>query len=170
MESHYIIDAEDRIESFETQALPQEPRAVSEWKGCSMWSTLSGDVTREIYRRLLRRVRAEQSQTRFQYRCDIASERRWFEMSVRCLDAGRVEFHSKLLSVCARPPINWLDSTAGEGPSIILCSWCGQVLHEGRWVEAEQAAPHVPDTARVEHGICPTCATKFMAQFGESQK
>lgn len=170
METHYLIDAEDRIESFAADALSGAGETCHNWKGRSLWSVLNGDATAQIYRQLLRRVRAERSVVTFRYRCDLAHQRRWFEMTVRAVDGERVEFRSRLLSVDARPPISWLESVTGYGPAIVLCSWCGQVLHEGEWREIEQVAANVPDSARVEHGICPSCATKFMAQFAEIPK
>lgn len=170
METRYVVDAADRIESFVTDALPEPTDASQTWMGRSLWSVVSGDATRQIYRQLLRRVRLGRSEVSFRYRCDLAHQRRWFEMSVRGVQGDRVEFCSRLLSTSVRPPISWLESVTGCGPAIVLCSWCGEVLHEGEWREIEQVAPEVPDSARVEHGICPTCATKFMAQFGESQK
>lgn len=170
METHYVIDAEDRIESFAADRTSAATEASVDWCGRSIWSVVSGDVTEQIYRRLLQRVRAERSPVSFQYRCDLAHQRRWFELSLHSADGKRVEFRSRLLNVTARPPVSWLEQVTGYGPAVVLCSWCGHVLHDGEWLEIERAAPMVPDSARVEHGICPDCAVKFLAESAAGQK
>jgi len=170
METCYVIDAEDRIESFTPGRASGAAEASIDWRGRSIWSVLSGDATGQIYRRLVRRVRGDRALVTFQYRCDLAHQRRWFEMSIESRDGQRVEFRSRLLSVSPRPPVGWLESVTGYGPPVVLCSWCGQVLHQGEWLEIEHAAPVVPDSARLEHGICPACAVKFTSEFAAGQK
>lgn len=113
METRYVIDAEDRIESFAAAPSEESGETAGDWTGRSLWSLLSGEATRQIYRQLLRRVRAERSAVNFRYRCDVAHQRRWFEMSVCAAAGDRVEFRSRLLSTTPRPPVSWLEQATG---------------------------------------------------------
>lgn len=140
--------------------------------GRSLMASLAGATIRELYLRMIQRARAGVP-VRFQYRCDAPAKRRVFEMNIRGLAGGAVEFTSALLQEETRPPVALLEANRPRDDRLLLmCSWCQQVaVAEGRWEPVETAvttlglmeAETLPD---VTHGICPPCAKKMRASIG----
>ncbi len=169
MEFLYAVDGEDKLVNVRCSEGGAAPTTLARWHGRSLWSIMSGDAVVQIYRGVLRRAR-EGKPVAFRYRCDTADEQRCFEMQVRRASGDQVEFHSRLLSRQTRGAISWLQSTDLQGPPVTLCSWCGCVEFAAAWRAIEATVEVVPDDARVEHGICPECARRFMDEFAAGQK
>lgn len=169
MEFLYAVDGADRLVNVQCSDGAGAPITVARWLGRPLWSIMSGEAVVQIYRGVLRRAR-EGKPVALRYRCDTADEQRCFEMQVCRTSGDQIEFHSRLLSRQGRGAISWLQPSELQGPPVTLCSWCGCVEFAAVWREVEAAVEVVPDDARVEHGICPDCARRFMDEFADGQK
>lgn len=170
----YSIDREDRIvrvnESWEQFAAENSGESVYRDRviGRSLWDFISGDTVRDIYRRLLVRVRSG-TLARFRYRCDSATYRRTFEMLVT-EHAGDVQFVSTLLEQHPHERIPLFDSAAARDDRFVcMCAWCHRIARPtGGWESLEVGVARLgllnrEPAPRITHGICEACARDFMA-------
>ena len=110
----YRIDVNDHFVGLDEnwQRFAQQNDAVGSSAerviGHKMWDWISDPTLQEIYHLLVLEARRGHS-VHFQYRCDAPAFRRLFEMGIRSLDGGEVEFLSTLISEEARPPVFLLD-------------------------------------------------------------
>lgn len=143
--------------------------------GRALWDFISDGTVREIYRRLLKKVRGGEH-VQFDYRCDSPGQRREFAMAVAPLDTGAVEFVSTARHVTARHPVSLLSAappSAGD-PFIRICSWCHAARTDASpWLPLEVALIELrlldlEPPPRVSHGICEPCAERMFGKVGRT--
>lgn len=142
--------------------------------GQSLWTQISDEATRAIYRLIIERVRAGRRFT-FRYRCDSPRHRRVFDMEVTGGFAGRVTFVSNMAAEEERPTVALLDSgQKRDQRQVRICSWCQSLnLPDGSWVPVEEAVARIDYLAQppfpiVTHGICTPCSTRLLASVTEN--
>jgi len=164
----YSVDAEDRIVAVEEEwerfaRSNAAPGLAGALHGRSLWDFISDPTTRELYRDMLKRVRAG-TPIRIPFRCDAPDRRRFMELQVVAEADGTVHFHSHLLRLEWRDPVELLGSGPRNPatPPLNICSWCKHVEVEEEWIEVEEAVErlelfgdHPPPL--LSHGICPSC-------------
>jgi hypothetical protein len=140
--------------------------------GSNLWSHISSETVREVYRLILRRVRGGRRVT-FSYRCDSPARRRKFEMTVALAEGGNVRFTSKLLSEEEREPVRLLEPGQPRNDRMmVVCSWCQRVSEPGgTWLPVEDAV--VRDSLmeaatfpRITHGMCDDCLNRYVSELG----
>jgi hypothetical protein len=122
------------------------------------------DLTlRELYLRLIRSVRAGRD-LRFHYRCDAPDSSRTFEMHIRAVDGGEVEFASTLTHEEARPSVAVLEYGRPRDERLLkICSWCQKVeMPDKSWMPVEAAVEilHLLEAEtfpQLTHGMCNPC-------------
>lgn len=132
-------------------------------QGRVLWEFVSGPATRDLYKRLLTRVRSGQP-ARFTLRCDGPAHRRLLEMTISMEGSDTVEFATRSLEVVERDPIALLGaSTSRSEAMLVVCAWCNRIqVGPQEWMEVELAidqlnlfeADRMP---QVTHGICNDC-------------
>jgi len=178
-EIFYLIDAQDRIVSVSPEWTPFA--AHNDGPGLtpenvvdrSLWDFIEDDPTRELYQKVLARVRSGRA-TELTLRCDAPDRRRLIEMRVSPQTEGRVEFRTRLLAARERPqqPLT-AKSTPRSGRRVMTCGWCNRV-HAGaeEWLEVEEACARLhlagePEWPSPDHVVCPECfakVTEILAQ------
>lgn len=135
--------------------------------GTVIWDAIGDETTREVYQRLVAKVRQGRG-VEFRFRCDSPQERRVFRLRLNPLPAGGVEFISENLS---REPRSAATAavTAVAATLVTLCSWCGRIkLPDATWEEIERAIERhgsfrQPQMPGLTHGMCETCFHDFTA-------
>ena len=132
-------------------------------QGRVLWEFISGPATRDLYKRLLTRVRSGQP-ARFTLRCDGPAVRRLLEMTISMEGGDSVEFATRGLSVVKRDPIALLaTSTKRSEAMLVVCAWCNRIrVSPDQWMEVELAIDQLNLFAadrlpQVSHGICTDC-------------
>ncbi|AOS43331.1 hypothetical protein Verru16b_00374 [Lacunisphaera limnophila] len=141
--------------------------------GRKLWDFVHDAMVREIYSCLVSHVRAGRP-VHFLYRCDTATKRRTFRMSIALLPDGEVEFSSVPVAEEARPSVSLLECEAprDEARELGMCSWCQRVLlPDGFWHSMEAAVQstdllRATPLPRLAHTICPECTARMQAQLG----
>jgi hypothetical protein len=133
--------------------------------GRSLWDYVGDLTTRQIYRTMLRHVRADGRPVRFRFRCDAPTVRRLLAMEIAPVDSGHVRFSVTPVAEADRPSVPLLEAEhkVERGGQLLMCGWCQDVRLPGdRWVRAEDAVAALGlfegvAIPTVSHGICPTC-------------
>ena len=141
----------------------------------SIWPWIVDETTRQVYRAMLKNVRAGAGPVRFRFRCDGPSERRLLEMRISLGAHRAVEFETRLVLSQPRDAVQLISPDAVRTDSLLsICGWCMRVqVAKGTWVEVERAiqmleifeAPAVP---KITHGMCPTCYGTMMASLDDA--
>ncbi len=173
----YRIDADDRIthvnEAWSEFARQNQGESVLPERvlGQSLPSAVADATVRELYGQLIRRARAGLS-VKFRYRCDAPSRRRTFEMEIRLLESGEVEFASTLRHEESRPTVALLRLGQRRDTRLLrVCSWCQQVaLPDRTWVPVEQAVKvlgllEAETFPRLTHCLCEACRDKLVLEM-----
>ena len=176
----YEIDARDMIVSVDGEwsrfaAANDGPDADAEVVlGRSLWDFVSGFAVRDLYRSLVRRVRGGHPVS-FEFRCDGPAERRLLRMEMRAAGGGNVGFHSEIVRVEEREPVN-VHPAIFSGRAlpaerfIAVCSWCKRIrLPKAHWVEVEEAVVKLQlfrEPPRLTHGICGACYERVSESIG----
>lgn len=168
----YYIDAQDQIvrvnDAWEEFARANDAEALLGRYVLrrSLWDFISDRTIREIYRRMLWRVR-DGRPMRYRYRCDSPRHRRVFEMQLKAEVDGGVEFRSTLQSEEVRADVSLLDAKAERTSVLVrMCSWCHDVRWPSEaWSRLEDAVErlHLHEAhamPALTHGICEPCARK----------
>ena len=131
--------------------------------GCSLWNFISDETTRQLYREILRQVRAGRS-TNFIFRCDTPEYRRHLEMTISAQDDGVVQFATRVLRKEARQRQDLLGRYVPRTDDLLrICGWCKRVDVGGeRWEEVEEAVRTLSLFEQnplpcLTHGICEVC-------------
>jgi hypothetical protein len=131
--------------------------------GHNLLRAIADTTVRELYTRMILAARAGRT-LRFRYRCDAPARRRTFEMEIRLVEAGAVEFVSTLQHEEPRPSVYVLESDRRRDERMLLiCSWCQKVeLPDATWVPVEAAVEilHLFDAdtyPQLTHGMCGLC-------------
>src|SRR5262245_42824482 len=91
--------------------------------GESLWGYVPDSTTREVYRQLLKQVRAGR-RLQFPLRCDAPRFRRRLVMTMTAVD-DLVRFDSQVFDVEARPEVSlWRRDAQRRSDFIEVCSWC----------------------------------------------
>jgi hypothetical protein len=140
-----------------------------------LWDFVTDPTTQQLYRDMLRRVRAGRP-VRFRFRCDSPARRRLLEMDVRAGDGGGVEFRVRTVSEEDRPYQPLFDPHAGRSDERLrVCGWCKKVHVGDAWAEVEDAVArlHLFERAampEVTHGICEECFRAMTDTLAESDE
>lgn len=177
----YRIDAGDRIShvnpAWSEFARDNQGEAVMPGKvlGKNLLLAMTDQTVRELYVQMIRRARAG-AIVRFHYRCDAPDRRRTFEMQIRPLVDGEVEFASTLRHEEPREPVALLQAGQVRDDRLLrVCSWCQKVaLPESTWVPVEEAVEvlqllEADKFPRLTHGICEPCKAAWMREDGGSE-
>ena len=138
-----------------------------------IWSFISDQTTRELYRQMLTRVRGGSS-LQFSFRCDSPTCRRLLEMKVNPLEKGAVEFVTRTLWAEERPAPALLEPGAARSDAWLrMCSWCEKVWSGEAWAEIEDAIAdsrlfEQPLMPSMTHAICELCRHKMMDTLGKA--
>ena len=177
----YAIDAEDNIcfvdEGWYKFADANggddlKPPAVL---GRSLWDCISDQTTRDLYQRIVERVRKGKL-ARFTLRCDSPECRRLLEMTISSAADGTVEFGTSVLSLENREPVELLSSKVLRSTEMLrVCAWCNRInlgAPPDDWVEVEDAAEHLGLFERelmpeLTHGICKSCYESMMGTLAK---
>ncbi|HEX3102036.1 MAG TPA: hypothetical protein VHQ01_09605, partial [Pyrinomonadaceae bacterium] len=131
--------------------------------GWSLWSFITDDVTRDIYRKILVAVRKGKPFD-FDFRCDSPDYRRFLKMKISVvMDAG-VQFETSIVHLEARASQNILRTSRSFNDHLVtICSWCNMInTGENAWHEIEEAINilrlfDVDPAPRLSHGVCDAC-------------
>lgn len=144
--------------------------------GRKIWDFICDDATRQIYARLLMRVRGGARPARFRFRCDSPGERRVLRMEITSGEAAAVQFTVTPLVVEPRPAVRLLASATTRSNRLLrICGWCMRVpTDDGRWLEVEEALSVLnifDDSAlpQLTHGICPACSAALTKAAREEE-
>jgi hypothetical protein len=169
----YRIDREGKIVHVNAQwdifARENDGAAVlsANVLGRSLNAFLSDATVSALYRQMVAAARSGRTIT-FLYRCDAPAIRRVFEMTIRGLDRGEVEFTSTIKEVAQREAIGLFDRRAPRtSMHLRICSWCQRVAVADGWVEPEVAVRTLGLFAgaavpAMTHGICSACRDKML--------
>ncbi len=174
----YTLDAYDRIESVSSNWLPfamanagsrLTPISVI---GKSLWSFISDGETASLSRKILNSVRTSSVSVIAPFRCDSPTTRRFMEMSVQPVSAGRIAIRTRMLRHEDRSHVGLPDGTPHASASFSkVCSWCKRLeLADRGWLEIEAAISSTNSlngagASQAEHGICPECKTLVPSLF-----
>jgi hypothetical protein len=165
----YRIDADDRISyvnpAWSDFARANQGEAVMPERvlGSSLLESVGDSTVQQLYSEMIKRARAGKP-VRFKYRCDAPDRRRTFEMDIRQVDNGEVEFISALRHEEVRPAVAVLRAGAPRDNRLLrVCSWCQRVaLPDATWVPVEVAVQRLglleaETFPSLTHGICEPC-------------
>jgi len=131
--------------------------------GRRLWDFIGDASTRELYQRMVARVRSSRIPFRFRFRCDSPDCRRLLRMTVS-RHQSCVRFQVETVAIQKRPPVPLLDPTLARSKDmLVLCSWCKRIpVPRSGWLEVEQAVQALalfeePVLPVLSHGICPDC-------------
>jgi hypothetical protein len=177
----YLLDADDRIvgvnDAWSAFALANagdpslQPPAIL---GRPLWEQVTDETTRQLYARLLERVRAGAAPPPIRIRCDSPGERRLLEMTLVARPAGAIEVRTRAIRLERRATVELLDREARRSERLLaICSWCGRIPSEGgaRWLEVEEAVSALglfegDALPRLSHGICEDCRKRVEEALG----
>jgi hypothetical protein len=151
--------------------------------GRNLFDFIQGDDVRDLYLRVLARLRAKASApVQLIYRCDSPGMMREFRMTASVVadgDSRGYLFTSQQIRHGQRPPLPLFDYQAlaaflhdPTAPILTICSMCHRVKSRAgdeddprSWVEPEQyyregGSSHVS----LSHGLCPACYVQFIAE------
>ena len=149
--------------------------------GESLFTYISGEDVRELYRRVLDRLRRSPDQpVEFVYRCDSPGRRRELRMAASAVlkpELSGFLFVSSIVSEQERPPLALFEYRSGDPgapehdlPVLAICSMCHRVNAGGAdhrdpsaWTDPEDYY-HAGGTSRVSlsHGLCPGCYRRWI--------
>lgn len=132
--------------------------------GKSLWSFIADAATVQLYREIVKRVRAGKI-IDFQFRCDAPEICRFLKMIIMPAEANGVIFETQNLREWKRQfqPLLQTDIRRTE-KMLRICGWCKKIdIGEDFWEETEKAvmtlglfeeSNHLP---KLTHGICGDC-------------
>ena len=171
----YTIDASDRIirvnDAWTSFASQNDGQALLPQHiiGKSLWDYLTDDSTRQIYRRLVSRVRDGAGPVQFAFRCDSPEARRLLEMNIVADADHGVTFVVDPLIIEDRTTVSLLDPRAPRSQAVVrLCAWCKRLPGaDGRWMEVEEGLStlgvfETHPMPVISHGVCDECQTALL--------
>ena len=174
----YRIDADDRVmghgDGWGNFARENDAPELAELAGtATLWSFMSSETCRGMWQMIVERARSGGEALQVPLRCDAPHARRWFEMVITPEADGQVHFRSRLVFEELRDPVPLLDLAAERddaGDAVPLCTWCGQVEYDGRWLEVETMLREArlleqPVMPAVDYGVCTGCRDDMAAEF-----
>jgi hypothetical protein len=174
----YHINADDVIEAVndawaEFALANNAPALATEVIGRSIWDYIVGPEVRQIYGAIFQRLREDQGEISFPFRCDSPSLYRAMRLTAVSLDDGGIEFRSVLESIRAHPrelEILSRCSNAAARAAVPMCSWCKAIAVRGQWRPLEEAIDELrlfikESTPRVRHDLCDACRTEYLQDY-----
>lgn len=139
----------------------------------TLWTYFESEETRDVWRLVVTRVRAQQQPAEVPLRCDAPDARRWFVMTISPEPHGGVHFRCVLAFEEPRPPVSLLEPHSQRDDDlqpVPLCSWCGRGQHDSLWLDIEQLvqAARLLELAAVppiSYGICASCRDQMSAEI-----
>lgn len=143
--------------------------------GQSLWGFLSESTTRQLYQRLLERVRSTGAVVEFPLRCDSPTARRFLRIRLTPGAGRSVQFEVHTRRVEVRPPVTLLEPDRPVTADLVrMCAWCKRIdTGSSTWVEVEQAMQSLGLVDRdplpgITHGICGDCLSRIEAMLEPS--
>ncbi len=173
----YHIDADDVITNYNehyAQFARQNKGGELLGKsliGHSLWEFIKNEETVHIYQALCNRIRNEDTQVIFPFRCDAPSRRRFMEMHILPHKRRCLEFRSRILREEHRPFQRLLDRDEPKSDSfIVMCGWCKALATKDGWAQIEDAVEilklfEMPVLPQISHGICKECHDKWLQEL-----
>lgn len=127
--------------------------------GRPLMQYISGNITKQFWQTLLDKARLSNVALHLDYRCDSPDLRRFMRIKLYRGESDRLHFESVLLRTESRPvSIHFKRAQQRGADTKVRCSFCNNILHKSRWVEAESlVAGQHSVTLDVIYGICPDC-------------
>lgn len=144
--------------------------------GRLLWDYIGDPTTQQLYRAMVRQVRADALPVRFQFRCDSPTMRRLLAMEVTALADGHVQFGVARVREESRATVPLLEGVQGIATDrvVTMCSWCQDVkVPVERWVAVEEAVSLLglfaeATTPLLSHGICPNCNAQLTEMLNDA--
>lgn len=180
LECKYVVDQNARIVSVsESWALvARDNDAAAELKeddviGRSLFDFIADEHCQDLYKALIKKVRATGEATSFPFRCDTPERRRLMELCITQTSDGKIEFDIELLRDDEREaPCNLLDADHPRtDDEVLICSWCKCVQIGDDWLEIEDATKALglsneSALPKLNHGICELCDGVVKEELG----
>lgn len=132
--------------------------------GTPIWEYIAGTETRHLYKCIFDRIRKNEIEVEFPYRCDSPNIRRYMEMRILPQPNRRLEFKNRIIKEEKGETIPLLDFTISRSHELIrMCSWCKSIETGDGWAPLEEAIAVMQlfDSTRlpeITHGMCSNCA------------
>ncbi len=139
----------------------------------TLFSYIADDTTKQMYRAMFARVRAEERSITVPLRCDAPRLRRLLELTIAPRENGGFLLESALVRSEPRPYLALLDAARRRTQELIrMCGWCKAVDAYGRWVEPEHGVQllnlfELDALPEITHGICEACHARLAGTYGE---
>ena len=139
----------------------------------TLFSYIADDTTRQVYRAMFDRVRAEGRPITVPLRCDAPRLRRFLELTIAPRGGGGFLLESALVRSEPRPYLALLDAARRRTQELIrMCGWCKAVDADGRWVEPERGVQLLNLFERdalpeITHGMCEACYERLSEAYPE---
>jgi hypothetical protein len=140
--------------------------------GRPLWDFIAGEETRQLYRILLARVRAQKKPVQVPIRCDSPERRREIAITLKPVGDGHVEFHSRTLREEMRAPLELLRRDARRSERIVrICSFCKKIAAApDEWIDTDLAIERLAlfvdaDLPKLSHAVCPACHAAALAEL-----
>lgn len=172
----YHVDRYDTVVYCDTawlrfaQANDAPELDVAHVVGRPLWDFIATAETKDLYKLLVAKARAEHTPVTVSFRCDAPTCRRVMRLRIAPIADGRLAFTSTLEEEEPRPYVALLDPTVPRSEAYLkMCSWCKRVLVEGAgWLEVEAAAEalqlfHQTHLPHITHAICEPCYSGVLA-------
>lgn len=128
--------------------------------GTNLLDSISGKVSKSFTLALLVLARNREREVLFDYRCDAPRVRRFMRAQLKSDSSGNVHFiHEHLYSETFPHAVVFKTAEQRNRDTLIRCSICNHVRHDGLWVTPEFACRELftGEAAPVIYGICPGC-------------
>ena len=182
MKTEYTLDPSDRLVAVDERwiAFAEANGAAAladRVLGETLWAFMASATLRELYRRVLTRVRSTGNQVTLPFRCDSPTLRRFMLLSIGPAlgPHGTLSFKATLLRVEPQPATASAfyaarDAATGDATTpdvLVMCSTCKRLEIDG-WHEIDQAIARGADLLTepvrpISHGLCPICCDMMLA-------
>jgi hypothetical protein len=136
--------------------------------GCNLLDAISGKISKNFTLTLLDMARKQTQAVIFDYRCDSPQVRRFMRAHLSSDSSAAVHYrHEHLYSEPFTYPVSFKTATQRGRDTLIRCSICNHVRHDGLWKVPEFVSQQMLDTQvlPVIYGVCPSC----LELLGESR-
>lgn len=162
-----FVNSEWSIFARENNARRLEASAML---GAPLMDSIADKSSRYLYSVMIDRIRREQQNLSFQFRCDSPGMRRWMKMEMFPLSNQGIGFNSYCVKEEPRQYVSLLaDDVERSDQFIKVCGWCKKFLvGRNEWVEAEEAVKRLglfdaTKLPQLSHGMCPGCYNHYSA-------
>ncbi len=143
--------------------------------GTSLWLHLSGELIRDLYRRLVDKVLQTGDPIEIPLHCDSPDRVRHLTLTLQRLSEDEVEFTSKVEKIVKRDTLSLLFGDMSRDPDcwVTMCSYCKDIqVSDEEWQPTEQAVKTLQLFERdalpqLTHGVCPDCYDEVMSELDD---